>query len=331
MKDVAARAGVGLTTVSRVVSGEGVVSFEKVEAVRRAIDELGFSRNDFARTLRTGRSGAIGMVVTEIADPFYATLVGAVEQRAEMRGLLVLVASATDDPEQAERVIRRLLQRRLDGLIVVAPDEVDVGFLRNERSSGTPVVFIDRPPIGRDVGGDVIMIDNEGGAEEAVAHLIGAGHRRIACFAHVSGRYTSEHRQAGYFAALTAAGLRRDPALVVVAHDVEACVDALREMLAQPDPPTAIFSTNSWTTRALLQAFRLLDFHPALVGFDDFELAGLMVPPTTTMAQDPRALGGAAADLLFERMSGLVGPPQHLLLQARLIERGSGEMPPAPI
>lgn len=126
MKDVAALAGVGLSTVSRVVAGKDGVSRPKRTAVERAIETLGYSRNDFAHTLRTGSTRTIGAVVTRISDPFFSEMIGAVEQRAQTRDFLVLVASAGDDPAEGERVLRRMTNRRLDGLIVVAPEETDL-------------------------------------------------------------------------------------------------------------------------------------------------------------------------------------------------------------
>lgn len=327
MKDVAARAGVGLSTVSRVVCGKGGVSPTKVRAVERAVRELNFSRNEFAHTLRTGTSATIGMVVTNISDPFFSALVSGVEERARARDQLVLVASVTDDPREAERIIRRLLQRRLDGLILVAPEGADLGFLEEERRAGTPVVFVDQPPVGMDA--DLVVVDNEGGAATAVRHLHQAGHRRIACFSHLSGRYTSARREEGYYRGLADAGLSADPELVVSVDDeVTVCTEALLELSRLPDPPTAIFSTNGRTTRAILGAQRLLGSQLALVGFDDFDLAVLMVPPTTTIVQDPVAIGRTAADLLFSRIGGRTGPTQRIILGTRLAERGSGEQPP---
>ncbi|WP_165310748.1 LacI family DNA-binding transcriptional regulator [Microbacterium protaetiae] len=328
MKDVAARAGVGLSTVSRVVAGKGGVAPAKVRAVERAVRELNFSRNDSAHTLRTGSSATIGMVVTNISDPFFSALIKGVEEQARARDLVVLVASVTDEPAEAERVIRRLLRRSLDGLILVAPEGADLAFLTNEKRDGTPIVFVDQPPDGP-LAADLVVVDNEGGAATAVRHLYEAGHRRIACFAHASGRYTSARREAGYYLGLRELGLPHDRALVVsVDDDVNACAEALLELARLSEPPTAVFSTNGRTTRALLGAQRLLGSQLALVGFDDFDLAELMVPPTTTIAQDPVAIGTAAADLLLSRIDGRGGPTQRIILGTRLVERGSGEMPP---
>ncbi|MFT4230218.1 MAG: LacI family DNA-binding transcriptional regulator [Microbacterium sp.] len=327
MKHVAERAGVGLSTVSRVVSGKGGVSRDKVRAVERAVRDLGYSRNDFAHTLRTGSPRTIGVVVTNISDPFFSGLVHAVEERARAHDMLVLVASATYDGDEATRVIRRLLQRRLDGLIVVAPEGADLSLLAREQSAGTPVVFVDQPPEDLDV--DMVVVDNEGGTMRATRHLAEGGHRRIACIAHTRGRYTSLRRREGYRRGLEAAGISFDPALeLVVAETAEACEHALRQLRAGPEPPTALVTTNGRMTLLVLEALRRLDWHPALVGFDDLDIAPLMTPPTTTVAQDPDAIGHAAANLLFERIGGVGGPRRRVVLATSLIARGSGEVAP---
>lgn len=327
MKDVAARAGVGLSTVSRVVSGKGGVAPAKVRAVQRVVRELGYSRNEFAHTLRTGSARTIGVIATRVSDPFYSHLIAAIESRAQQRDLLVLVASSGDDPDEGERVLQRVVNRRLDGLIVVAHEESDHAFLLPEREAGMPIVFVDRPPAG--LAADIVVIDNEQGASDAVRHLAAAGHRRIACIAHVSGRFTSETRQEGYVRGLRAEGLPVDPSLIVSVEDeVDVCVEALQEMFALPDPPTALFTTNSRTTKAVLKALHLLGRRPALVGFDDFDLAELMDPPTTTISQDPWSIGEAAAQLLFERIAGMTGPWRRIVLGTRIIVRGSGELAP---
>ncbi len=328
MKDVAERAGVGLSTVSRVVSGKGGVSKAKSRAVERAIRELDFRRNDFAHTLRTGTAGTIGMLVTNISDPFFSAVIDAVEERARARDQLVLISSSSDDADEGIRVLRRLTQRRLDGLLVVAPEGADLSFLRREQDAGTPIVFVDQPPAT--LTSDIVCTDNEGGMRAAVEHLVAAGHRRIACIAHVGGRYTSDRRQEGYFQGVDASGLVRDPSLVVeVPPDVDACIQALTELTGGDDPPTALVTTNSRTTTVVLEALRLVPASLALVAFDDFALAAVTSPPTTTIAQDPEAIGHAAADLLFERIAGLRGPARRIVIGTRLVERGSGELPPA--
>ena len=160
----------------------------------------------------------------------------------------------------------------------------------------------------------MVVVDNERGAASAVKHLVSAGHRRIACVAHASGRFTSETRQKGYTHGLRESGLKVDPALIVSVEDeVDVCVEALQELAAMPDPPTALFTTNSRTTKAILKAQRLLGRRTALVGFDDFDLAELMDPPTTTVSQDAWMIGEAAGGSAVreDRRDAGPGTPPH--------------------
>lgn len=327
MKDVAALAGVGLSTVSRVVAGGAHVSAAKRHAVETAIESLGFHRDDFARTLRTGTAETIGVVVTNIADPFYARLVGAIEERVAARGSLALVASATDDPHEAERVVERLMGRRLDGIVAVLPEGADVAVLRRAMRRGTPVVFVDRPP--ERIGCDQVVADNIGGMVAAVRHLVAHGHRRIACFAHAVGRVTSHERIRGYREGLRASSIDAHERMVaVVDDDVAMCARAWSRMCAAGEEPTAIVTTNSRTSAAVLAALgpRVRDI--AVIGFDDVPYATLLDPPLTTVAQDPESMGRAAAALLLERVAGATGEPRRIVIGTRLIARGSGEMPP---
>lgn len=326
MKDVAALAGVGLSTVSRVVSGHGPVSADKIAAVERAIHELDFRRNDFARNLRTGTSETIGVVVTQISDPYYSTMVGSIEAVAQQRNVLALLASATDDPSEAERVMKRLLSRRLDGLVVVLPESTDASFLQREMDEGIPLVFVDRPPTN--LVGDNVVVDNRAGMVAAVRHLALHGHRRIGCLAHVVGSFTSSERVAGYYEGMRAVGLEPDPRLVTVVADTAAeCEAAVAAMDALPEPPTALIATNSRTTKAFLAA--TIGAPPrGFIGFDDFDTAAVVSPSLTTIAQDPAAVGRAAAELLFQRIDGLDGPVRSVMLGTHLVHRTSGDLKP---
>lgn len=302
------------------------VSAQKRRDVEAAIERLGFHRDDFARTLRTGTAETIGVVVTRISDPFYARVVSAIEERAQGRGSLALIASATDDAVEAERVVGRLLQRRLDGLIAVLPEQADVSALARAIDRGTPVVFVDRPPLDLDC--DQVVADNVSGTALAVRQLVDHGHRRIACFAHATGMLTAGERVRGFREGLDAAGIDADDRLVVVVpDDPDRCAQAWGAMRALDDPPTAIVTTNSRTTVAVLAALGAEAHHVAMVGFDDVSYAPLLDPPLTTVAQDPEAIGHEAADLLFDRIAGLTGARRRIMIGTRLIARGSGEIP----
>src|SRR6059058_519753 len=178
MSDVAAAAGVSLKTVSRVVNGEPGVRDETAALVQEAIERLGFSRNDLARALRHGRrTGLLGLVIEDVANPFYSAIARGVEEVARTRGMLAIAGSSNEDSAQERDLVRLFCERRVDGLLIV-PAGDDHAYVLSETRSGTPVVFIDRPP--GNIDADVVLLDNIGGARSAVEHLLSQGHVRIA-------------------------------------------------------------------------------------------------------------------------------------------------------
>ncbi|KNB52248.1 LacI family DNA-binding transcriptional regulator [Streptomyces caatingaensis] len=327
MKDVAARAGVGLKTVSRVVNGEPGVTAETEHRVREAITALGFRRNDSARVLRKGRTASIGLVLEDLADPFYAPLSRAVEEVARDHGALLLNGSSAEDPARERELVLALCARRVDGLVVV-PAGGDHRYLEPETAAGLATVFVDRP--GGLIAADAVLSDNFGGARDGVAHLVAHGHRRIGFLGDQPRIHTATERLRGYRAAMAAAGLPVDASWVSLGPTAPDRVRAETErMLTGPSPVTALFTGNN---RVTATAVRVLARHPrpvALVGFDDLELADLLTPAVTVVAQDASRLGRTAAELLFRRLDGDAGPPRHEELPTRLIARGSGELPPA--
>jgi LacI family transcriptional regulator len=324
MTDVAEAAGVSLKTVSRVVNGEPLVAQKTAETVRESIARLGYRRNEMARTLRQGRvTRTLGLVIEDVANPFYSAITRGVEEETRARGLLVIVGSSDEDPERERALVHLLCERRVDGLLVV-PASSDHRYLLPELDHGTEVVFIDRPP-GR-IAADVILLDNVGGARTAVEHLLAHGHRRIAIVADKPTISTAEERHQGYREALEAAGVAPDPELVRLgAHDAASAEAAVRELLALRQPATAIFTGNNRITTGALRALSGND-SVALVGFDDLELAELVSPPVTVVAYDAAELGRRAARVLWERLSGEDRPPQRIVLPTTLVPRGSGEI-----
>jgi LacI family transcriptional regulator len=328
MRDVAERAGVSLKTVSRVINAEPGVAQHTADRVGVAIAELGFHRNDLARSLRQGRSSAtIGLVIEDVGNPFYSAIAQAVEHAAREHGCMLITSSCEEDPERERELVQALLRRRVDALLLV-PASHEHGYLRRELGD-TPVVFLDRPPQGLDA--DAVLLDNQGGARLAVEHLVAQGHTRIAYVADPDVLYTAAERLAGYRSAMAAAGLEVDSELVRLgSHDAGQAESVVRELLALPPGrrPTAIFASNNRNTVGALRALRGLEGEIALVGFDDFELADLLAMPTTVVRHDSQELGLHAAALAFARLEGLDGPPRQIIVQTELVARGSGEVRP---
>ncbi|MFF8960689.1 LacI family DNA-binding transcriptional regulator [Streptomyces sp. NPDC014894] len=325
MKDVAARAGVGLKTVSRVVNSESGVTPETERRVHEAIESLGFRRNDSARVLRKGRTASIGLVLEDLADPFYGPLSRAVEEVARAHGALLINGSSAEDPVREQELALALCARRVDGLIVI-PAGDDHRYLEPEIKAGIATVFVDRPA-GR-IDADTVLSDCFGGARAGVAHLIAHGHRRIGFIGDQPRIHTSVERLRGYRAAMAEAGLTVAGSWVALGSTApERVRPAVLEMVTGPDPVTAVFAGNNRVTVTAVRVLAEQARPVALVGFDDIELADLL--GITVIAQDAAALGRRAAEQLFRRLDGVEEEPVRVALATALIPRGSGEIPPS--
>ncbi|OAH09723.1 LacI family DNA-binding transcriptional regulator [Streptomyces jeddahensis] len=326
MKDVAAHAGVGLKTVSRVVNGEPGVTPDTERRVHEAINALGFRRNDSARVLRKGRTASVGLVLEDLADPFYGPLSRAVEEVARAHGALLINGSSAEDPDREQELALALCARRVDGLVVI-PAGDDHRYLEPEIRAGVATVFVDRPA-GK-IDADAVLSDNFGGARHAVAHLLAHGHRRIGFIGDRPVIHTAAERLRGYRAAMAEAGIPvEDTWISLGATDPERVRRAAETLLDGPEPVTAVFAGNN---RVTVTVVRVLSERPrptALVGFDDFELADLLQPGVTVVAQDAAQLGRTAAERLFQQLDGVPHAPERTMLPTRLITRGSGELPP---
>jgi LacI family transcriptional regulator len=333
MHDVAALAGVALATVSRVVNGKPGVSLATQARVHAAINRLDYRRNVNASSLRRldRKTATIGLVLEDVANPFMSALHRAIEDRARERGVLVFAGSCDEDSRREQELIGALRARRVDGIIVV-PAGTDHGYLRAAFRSGTAMVFVDRRPGFLDA--DCVTSDDLAGARAAVAHLGRIGHRRIAYLGAALTIGTARDRLQGYMDAMELLGATPQPAHVrpglVTAEEAEQVVT---EMLRVAEPPTAILSGQNYFTIGAIKALRTfgLQHRIALVGFDDFALADLLDPPVSVIAHDPAELGRTAAELLFRRLDGDGdgARSQHVVCPFTLIERGSGEIPPA--
>jgi LacI family transcriptional regulator len=331
MRDVAALAGVGLKTVSRVVNGESNVSEETRARVDAAIDRLDYRRDINASLLRSrGRKTAtIGLVLEDVSNPFSSALHRAIEDHARERGVMLFTGSCDEDADREQELIGSFRSRRVDGIVVV-PASPDHRYLLPVQRARTPLVFVDRP--ARFLNADSVTSDNVGGAERAVSHLGASGHRRIGFLGDALEIQTAADRLRGYGLALSALGVDQDSAIVRTGlRSVDVAADAARELLRAANPPTALFTAQNLITVGALHALRELELEhtTALVGFDDIELADLLEPAVTVVAQDPAAMGRAAADLLFRRLDGDDSPPEHVVIDVALIPRGSGEIPAA--
>ena len=330
MREVAAVAGVSLSTVSRVVNGGEGVRADLVRRVRDAVELLGYRHNLTASSLRRsdGLTASIGLIFEDVSNPFFSLVHRGVEEVARERGVLTLAGSSDEDPERERELAEAFGARGVDGLIIV-PAAHDHAYLLRDRAAGTPMVFVDRPPGFIDA--DHVVSANAGGAAEAVEHLLARGHRRIGYLGDRPEIFTAAERLRGYRAALQRRGLEEDVALI--RHPRfrgEGAYESTLDLLRADRPPTALFTSQNLITIGAVRALHDLGRHDevALVGFDDVVLADVLTPGITVVAQDPRRLGREGAELLFSRLDGYRGPSRHTVLPTTLIVRGSGELPP---
>ncbi|MEV6109913.1 LacI family DNA-binding transcriptional regulator [Streptomyces sp. NPDC051940] len=330
LTDVAKRVGVSAKTVSRVLNEDGPVSEETRAKVLAVVEELGFRPNLMARNMRVGsRDSTIGLVVPDMGNPFFGTVAGGIEEGVRAAGLTLLIGSSGESPEKEHALVTTFLARRVSSLMIVPAAGGDHRYLRREREGGLPLVFLDRPAAG--LAADCVVSANEEGARTGTAHLLAHGHRRIAFIGdRPLSLYTRKQRFRGYQRALRDAGVEPDPRLVADAHDPVAAGAAVRRLLALPEPPTAVFTGNNFVTLGVVPALAQDGRRDvALVGFDDLPLAGVLEPGLTVVAQDPLAVGRAAASLALERLAGTRTPARTRTVDTRLIARGSGELRPA--
>lgn len=321
MADVARHAGVSLKTVSRVVNQEPHVRASLQQRVQAAISALGYRRNEAAARLARGANMlTLGLVMENISNEFYSRLAAAVEAAAAEHEALVVFGSYEESPDKERMLIESMSARGVDSLIVV-PSAADHAWLAEHAS--LRMVFVDRVPQGLE-GADVVVLDDVRGGRVATEHLLARGHRRIALISD-DGLSSVHDRASGYRAALHAAGVDADDALVVrgvfdpwrVSHEVSRLLDLA-------DPPTAFFATNNRAAIGILQALRERPERPAYVGFDDFALADVFSPGVTVVRYDVARLARSAVDLLLNPSQG----PRRVKVPVELVARGSGELPP---
>jgi LacI family transcriptional regulator len=330
MREVATLAGVSLATVSRVINAEGSVRADLAERVQEAVTLLGYRRDLTATNLRRAdrHSASIGIVFDDVANPFHAAVLRGVETVARTRGVLPLVGSSDESADRERELAEAFLSRRVDGLIVV-PSGTDHSYLRADRDAGVALVFVDRPPAFIDA--DAVLSDNAGGAAIATEHLIAGGHRRIGFLGDEQRIFTAAQRLRGYRDALARHGIPFEDELVrTELHDSTAASEAVASLLWSEAPPTALFTAQNLITIGAVERLRAVGRHRsvALVGFDDLPLADVVEPGLSVVAQDAGELGRLAAERLFARLDGDLGPTRQIVVPTRLIERGSGEIAP---
>ncbi len=308
IKEIARRAGVSIATVSNVVTGAVRVSPKRRERVEAAIKELDYYPDYVARSLKMRRTRLLGMVISDITNPFFPLLVRGAEEVAVSNNYLLVTFNSDDRVDREKQILSVLRARRVDGiLLVVAPQSGESSHIRDLMRAGIPLVCVDRLAPGLSV--DSVTVDNAGGARECTEHLLSLGHKRVGMITGPIFLQTSRERLDGYKAALTNAGLPIDPCLIREGDfRVESGYNLGREILEMPDRPSALFISNNTMALGLLRAAE--DLHllcpkdVAIAIFDDLPFLFAFRPHLTAVSQPAYEMGRRAAELLLNRIEG---------------------------
>ena len=331
--DVARTAEVSATTVSHVLNDSRHVSDDLRARVLSAIETLGYTPNRLAAGLRRKQTSTIGLVVPDNTNPFFAAVARAIEDASFEQGFSVILCNSDGDAAKEKFYINVLLEQRVDGTVLVAANS-SADLLAPLLDSGMPLVLIDRDLPNATTMVDKVLSDNLGGGLQAVQHLLALGHRRIACVTGPSHVSPSANRVTGYRQALTDAGIALDEDLIVRGHfDFVSGFAATQRLLDLTAPPTAIFACNDLMAvgalSALVERGRRVPDDISLVGFDDIPLASYTNPRLTTVAQDQRALGAVATELLLARVKDRQRLAQVHICPTSLVLRASTAAAPA--
>lgn len=327
IKDIARAAGVSHSTVSRALNNSPLVSQATRERIWRLAQAMGYSPNAGARGLVMRRTCTVGVVVTTIADPWAAEVVEGIEEVAYDHGYSVILAASQDDPEREVSAVETLRSQRVDAVIVTSSR---VGALHQKRlgAAGVPVILLNSHSQQLTPQTFSVRVDDVHGGRLATEHLLALGHRRIAHVAGPVGHSTTADRLAGYRMALAGANIPFDPALVCAGTGrPPGGEQALAQLLALPERPTAVFCYNDMTAIGLLRAARLAGVNVphdlAVVGFDDIPFAAYVAPSLTTIAQPKLEMGQRAMKMALALMANSAEHVSNIVLEGRLVVRES--------
>jgi LacI family transcriptional regulator len=305
IRAVALRAGVSIATVSRAINHVPTVDPELAERVWQVVGELNYFPNTQARALVSGRSRLLGLIVSEITNPFFPELIQEFEQVAVERGYEILIASTNYERKKMENCTRRMLERMVDGVAVMTFGIEDFLF-ESFAADNIPVVFIDAAP-SRPLSG-FLTVDYRAGIYEAVQHLAVLGHRKIGFIAGPLRLRSAAARETAFVECMRSIGLTTNPDWLVEGdHTLEGGRDAMRKMLlALHDCPTAVICSNDMTAigvqHALFEADMKVPDDLSIIGFDDIHLAEYTIPPLTTVRMSCKDLAVRAVNLLMEHL-----------------------------
>ncbi len=329
--DVANKAGVSIATASRALSGRGYASAEVKERVRQAASQLNYRLNASARSLKVRRTNNIGLVITDITNPFYSYLADGVLDRAKEKGYHVILCASNEDPELEQAYLKVLMEQRVDGIIAV-PTSSNPRLWREIADMNTYLVLVDREIPGLKQA-DIVMIDNVKGAYQATEYLINLGHRRIGMISGPKDTTTGRDRTKGYIDALRDAGIPVEQELIQGDSFIrENGYHAMCRLLSLPRRPTAVFAANNVLGEAAIFATRerglRIPDDLSFLMFDDVPWAALVQPSVTVIKQPMHSMGYMCLKMLDDRLQDssvkLDGhPPLRVVMEPEFIQRES--------
>jgi len=330
IREVARQAKVSVGTVSNVLAGSATVRAELRRRVEEAMRGLDYHPNQIARSLKTRQTKTLGMVISDITNPFFPQVVRGAEDAAIASGYLLITLNTDDNPERERQALSMLRARKVDGLLLtVAASRDDMNHVEQFRDSGLPIVCIDREV--PHVPLDLVCSDNARGAKMCMQHLLSRGHRRIGYLSGSPGLFTAVTRLDGFNQALAEEGIPPDAKLV--RHGdfrFDSGYRLAKEMLLEHDPPTALFASNAMMGFGALKAIHELGLRcpedVALAMFDDVPFGDVIQPRLTVVAQPAYEMGRVGAELLIARLDGRETSPKpvcHMLVPELLVREST--------
>ena len=321
IKDVARKAGVSPSTISKYMNG-GNVREENVEAIRRAIETLDYRVNPFARSLKTQRSRSIGILLPDITAPFFGAVVTALDKTLREYGYHSLMSCYSANHGMERDNLRYLISTGIDGLIYIPEDLSAEEYYELTANCNVPMVQMDRMIQG--VEADAVLVDNADITYYSTAELISQGHRNIAMMTGPKSVFTAKERQVGYLRALSDHGILFDDDLFVSNENTFATgYHGFEHLWKLAERPTAVISTNYDITIGLVTAVREKGLRIPedidIVGFDCVEVCTMMKPPLPVIQQPEQLIGQTAAQYLVQRLEGYTGEPRLTRLKCELI------------
>ena len=328
IRDVARLAGVSTATVSATLNKTSFVSPGLQERVEHAVRTLGYAPSAVARSLKTGVTKLLGLIIADVMNPFFTELVHVIGESAQERGYRLILCHSDQDVEKELDFLRVLRAQRVDG-IILAPSGTAADYRRADlRHYAIPIVLLDRDVPIFDT--DAVVLDNRAAVHEAIDHILACGHRRIAIIAGPAMISTGAERVAGYRTALAAAGIEPDPAYI--RHGTfrqDEAYAAVSELMRLPSPPTALFIANNQMAIGAMRAIDDMGLacprDVSVVGMDDLRWMTAFRPRLTVVRQPVREMGLTALQLMLDRLAakGAAIEPRRVVLRSNLVIRES--------